>query len=160
MTHHQNFAAMGKLSWLWMNSKLHADWSTRLMMRNLIPPISLGQFEILEKDGMPVAYASWAFLSPEAELRYIKSPSKIQLEDWTSGDRMWFIDYVSPFSARHTLELKSRLRGQFGDRFARSLRVTPGCNTARVVTYFGREVQDGWRQSADTQILSHFATKS
>lgn len=150
---------MGKLSWLWMNSKLHADWSTRLMMRNLIPPVSLGQFEILEKDGLPVAYVSWAFLSPEAELRYINSPSQIKLEDWTSGDRMWFIDYVSPFSVRHTVELKSILRDRFDHRFARSLRVTPGSEKARVVTYFGKEVEEGWRKTADTQILSHFATK-
>ena len=155
-----NFVQLGQISWLWMNSKLHEDWSTRLMSRNTIPPISLGQYEILHgNDGIPVAYASWAYFSEDAELRYIRDPSLIRLEDWNSGDRLWFVDYVSPFSVKHTLALKSVLRERFSDRFARGLRVTPGGKTGRVLTYFGENVPEGWRTTADEQILSHFSDK-
>ena len=53
------------------------------MSRNTIPLISLGQYEILHgDDGIPVAYASWAYFSEDAELRYIRDPSLIRLEDW------------------------------------------------------------------------------
>jgi cytolysin-activating lysine-acyltransferase len=154
------FKELGQISWLWMNSKLHADWSTRLMTRNVIPPISLEQYKIiLNGEGLPLAYASWAFFSKEAEFRYIANPSQIQLEDWNSGDRMWFIDYISPFSIRHTLQLKSLLRDSFHDRFARALRVTPEGKTGKVLTYFGENAPDGWRNTADTQIMSHFTER-
>ncbi|WP_138465874.1 toxin-activating lysine-acyltransferase [Poseidonocella sp. HB161398] len=159
MKNDQTFGELGQISWLWMNSGLHADWSTRLMMRNVIPPVSLGQYEILREGCVPVAYASWAFFSEEAELRYIKTPSAIRLEDWTSGDRLWFIDYVSPFSLRHTLQLKSRLRARFENRFARGLRVVPGATKGRVVTYIGKDISEGWQQTADAQMMSHFAAR-
>lgn len=156
----KNFSHLGQIAWLWMNSNLHGDWSAQLMTRNVIPPISLGQYKIIQdKKGVPVAYASWAFFSEEAEFRYIAKPSQIQLQDWNSGDRMWFIDYVSPFSVRHTLHLKSLLRDQFPDRFARALRVTPKGRTGKVLTYFGENVPESWRATADAQILSHFAER-
>lgn len=157
----KNFSLLGQIAWLWMNSNLHGDWSTRLMTRNVIPPINLGQYKIIYgKEGFPVAYASWAFFSKKTEFRYIVKPSQIQLQDWNSGDRMWFIDYISPFSVRHTLHLKSLLRVEFPDRFARALRVTPKGRTGKILTYFGKNVPKGWRATADAQILSYFAERN
>lgn len=153
------FSELGRISWLWMNSSLHATWSTQAMMRNTIPPVSNGQYKIVMEGEFPVAYASWAFFSADAERRYILKSSQIQLEDWCSGERMWFIDYISPFSLRHTLKLKSLLRNSFPDTYARALRVQPGNDTGRVLTYFGREAPEGWRQRADIEILSHFTEK-
>lgn len=127
------------------------------MTRNVIPPISLGQFRIISNGTFPLAYASWAFFSPDAELRYIANPSKIDIKDWVSGDRMWFIDYISPFSPRHTLQLKSELRKMFPNRYARALRVHPDSQEGRVLTYFGKNPPDGWRAKADHDMLSHFA---
>lgn len=157
MTDMTAFDRLGKLAWLWMNSPLHASWATRIMMRNLIPPISIGQYKMLEKGDFPVAYASWAFFSEDAERRYILHPSRIELEDWTSGDRMWLIDFISPFSTRYTIKLKNGLRESFPDRYARALRVHPGGTVARVSTYTGGHVSEGWRARADAQVLSQFA---
>lgn len=155
----ENFSDLGRIAWLWMNSNLHDAWSTRLMMQNVIPPITLGQYRIISDGAFPVAYASWAFFSPEAEQRYIVSPSQIDIKDWSSGDRMWFIDYISPFSPKHTLRLKSELRDLFSNRYARALRVRPDGVEGRVLTYSGEDAPDGWRDRADAEILSHFAER-
>jgi cytolysin-activating lysine-acyltransferase len=88
-----NFYDLGRIAWLWMQSSLHQKWSTRLMMRNVIPPVSSEQFKLISEGELPVAYASWAFFSAEAEKRYIINPQLIDINDWNSGDRMWFIDY-------------------------------------------------------------------
>lgn len=149
---------LGQVAWLWMNSSLHANWSTRMMMRNVVPPIANAQIKIIRDGDFPVAYASWAFFSDEAELRYIANPSQIKLEDWRSGERLWFIDFVSPFSARHTLKLKSQLRERFPDRYARALRVKPPSETGKVMTFFGEDAPKGWRREADAQMRSHFQT--
>ena len=71
------------------------------------------------------------------------------------GDRLWFVDYVSPFSVKHTLALKSVLREKFSDRFARGLRVTPGGKTVVCLLTLG-SVPEGWRATADEQILPIF----
>lgn len=152
----QNFYNLGQIAWLWMNSDLHNAWSTRLLMRNVIPPITLGQYELITENGFPVAYASWAFFSADSELRYLLKPSQITLNDWNSGDRLWFIDYISPFSVHHTMRLKNILRSKFSDQFARALRVKAGSNAGRVPTYFGKNAPEDWRKNADFQILSHF----
>ena len=154
-----NFTDLGHIAWLWMNSRLHGGWSTRLMTRNVIPPISLGQYRIVFDGDFPVAYASWAFFSPQAELRYIANANQIDIKDWSSGDRMWFIDYISPFSTRYTRRLKSELRAMFSGRYARALRVQPEVDKGVVVTFHGAEMPDGWRVKADTEVLSHFAKR-
>ena len=159
MSTDDNFYDLGRIAWLWMNSNLHGNWSTRLMMRNVIPPVSSGQYRVIMEGGFPVAYASWAFFSAEAEKRYILNPSLIDIHDWNSGDRMWFIDYISPFSTKHTLRLKSELREIFPKRYARALRVSVDSEEGRVLTYFGTEAPDGWRKQADAEILSHFAER-
>lgn len=155
-----HFNDLGRLAWLWMNSKLHGAWSTRLMMRNLIPPINTRQYMIIEDGGVPRAYVSWAFFSKEAELRYIAHPENIQLEDWNSGDRLWLIDFISPFSRKNTLLLKQQLCDRFPTKYAHALRVRPG-NTekGRILTFFGKDAPSDGRQQAETQILEHFATR-
>lgn len=150
-------ADLGKISWLWMNSRLHAPWSTQAMMRNVIPPISHGQCRILVENEFPVAYASWAYLSEEAERRYILQPSQIRLEDWTSGNRLWFIDYVSPFSLRHSFHLNRLLRQDFSDRYARAFRVQSGKENGRIMTYRGVNAPENWRALADCEVMAHFS---
>ena len=127
------------------------------MTRNVIPPISLAQYRIISNGQFPVAYASWAFFSPEAERRYILNPTLIDIEDWNSGERMWFIDFISPFSTENTMRLKSELRSVFPNRYARALRLRRESKEGRVMTYFGDNLPEGWRTRADIEILSHFA---
>ncbi len=155
-TEPQNFTNLGYIAWLWMNSKLHQKWSSRMMLRNVIPPISLAQFKIISDGVHPLGYASWAFFSADAELRYIANPSDIEIGDWNSGSRLWFIDFISPFSPKHTLRLKSELREMFHGRYARALRVHTDLKEGRVLNYIGYQAPSGWREQADQEMLSHF----
>jgi len=139
------FTILGKLAWLWMNSPLQRDWPVELLSRFALPPIELGQYLLLEREGMPVAYCSWAHLDSRAEADYMLDASNIALADWKGGDHLWFVDWVAPFGKADSLEMKSRLEEMFPTSVARAIRVKRGNRTGRVMEFRGRDTD---RQAA------------
>lgn len=61
----------------------------------LLPPVMMGQFRIFRKDGLPAAFASWAFVSEEVEAR-LEAGGRLKPAEWRSGEIMWLIDFVAP----------------------------------------------------------------
>lgn len=119
------FEVLGKAMWLYSSSKLHRSWPVGGAVHYIIPPIELKQYALLEgSDGLPRGWASWAWLSPQAEAKYIKDPNSLVQEDWKSGDRLWFIDFISPFSFKDTIRLR-KLVGKIhaNSYLARSIRL-------------------------------------
>ncbi len=51
---------------------------------------------------MPLAYVSWARLSPEVALRYQASPRLLTTE-WRCGEQIWLVDVFTPFGGLHEL---------------------------------------------------------
>lgn len=145
---------LGKLSWLWMNSTLHRHWSVASASRFILPPITLDQIHILERDGLPVAYCSWAWLSDEAEVRYLLDPSAIEVSDWKSGDRLWFADWVAPFSASDSWALRSQMSTRFPYEVARAIRVKNGKENARVMEFKGPRLPS---DVSKTRLASYYA---
>lgn len=152
MTSQDKFHAYGKISWLWANSKLHKSWSTAQQARFILPAVETRQYHIVEDNGVPVAYCSWAFITVDAEARFIVSPNSLQPEEWTSGDRLWFIDWVSPFRTKHTWELQRAMSRKFPDQVARAYRVKPKNEKARVATFVGTELARGSSHSIRRQL--------
>ena len=132
---------LGKIAWIWMNSPLHVSWSVQLLSRFLLPPIQAKQYLLIERDGYPVAYCSWAFLSKAAEFKYMIDPSDISVEDWAGGDRLWFVDWVAPFSKNDSISMKNELIHQFPHSLARAIRVKKDKTTARVMEFKGRQLE-------------------
>lgn len=147
------FTVLGKLAWLWMNSPLHHDWEVDLLSRFALPPIELGQYLLLEREGMPVAYCSWAHLDSRAEAAYMLDASNIALADWQGGDHLWFVDWVAPFGKADSLELKNRLADKFPTSVARAIRVKRGSRTGRVMEFRGRDVD---RQAAHELLAGYY----
>lgn len=88
---------LGHVSWLWASSPLHRNWPVSLFAINVLPAIQANQYALLTRDDYPVAYCSWANLSLENEIKYLNDVTSLVAEDWTSGDRKWFIDWIAPF---------------------------------------------------------------
>lgn len=88
---------LGNIVWLWASSPLHRNWPVSLFAINVLPAIQTNQYALLTRDGFPVAYCSWADLSLENEVKYLNDVTSLIAEDWTSGDRKWFIDWIAPF---------------------------------------------------------------
>ncbi|KZL22628.1 toxin-activating lysine-acyltransferase [Pseudovibrio sp. Ad37] len=133
----QKLLTYGKIAWLWSNSELHKDWTVNLQAGFALPAIAKEQFCIVEQGGFPVAYCSWAFFDQETEEKYILNPSLLNPDSWNCGDRLWFIDWISPFSARYTWALRSEMAKQFPTKIARALRVKKGNSRGRIATFAG-----------------------
>lgn len=136
-----NFSTLGKVMWLWSHSALHRRWPIESAIHYIIPAIEKAQCRLLvNEEGMPIGYASWAWLSAEAEKRYILDPNSLRYQDWQSGERLWFIDFIAPFSFRDTIKLR-RLMGKIhGNSYlARSIRLRKN-NKAEVFEHMGGSV--------------------
>lgn len=101
--------ALGSAVWLWMHSPAHREAPLHTLNTLLLPAIGTRQFLIASEHGRPVAYAAWCWFSAEAEQRYLKNPAvTLHPDDWRSGDRLWFVDWVTPFG--HSARLASLVR--------------------------------------------------
>jgi cytolysin-activating lysine-acyltransferase len=153
LTTPEKYDVLGKLAWLWMNSPLHRNWQVNLLSGFALPPIELGQYLLLERDGLPVAYCSWAHLSSQAEVAYMLNASHIALADWNGGDHLWFVDWVAPFGKADSWELKRQLAEKFPTSVARAIRVKRDSGKARVMEFRGPQTD---RLAARETLTRHF----
>jgi hemolysin-activating ACP:hemolysin acyltransferase len=65
--------------------------------KNLVAPIFKDQALVMVRDEKIVAYCSWAFLSDEAQAKYIKDSNSLDITDWNSGSNIWLVDVVCPY---------------------------------------------------------------
>jgi cytolysin-activating lysine-acyltransferase len=93
-------AILGDISWLMMESPWHRGRIVADFVRLSLPPIKHRQFRLFYNGKIPIAFISWALLSPEAERRYLDDPYSLQPEDWTSGKAIYLVDCVA---ARNTM---------------------------------------------------------
>ena len=98
--------AFGAAAWLMMHSSAHRNAPLQLLGSLVLPAIRHRQFVIASDNGQPVFYLAWAWLDAEAESRYLRLPPQSMLaSDWTSGDRLWLLDWIAPFG--HTRALRA-----------------------------------------------------
>lgn len=88
---------------------LHRDAPLHTLPDLLLPVIKHRQYVVATEQGRPVFFMSQAWLSPEAEARYLTQPAILMPQsDWNSGDRMWVCDWVAPFG--HTPDMSRLVR--------------------------------------------------
>ena len=152
-----NFKDYGHLSWLWSNSPLHREWSINLQARFLIPPIYLKYYTIIfDHNNMPVAYCSWAMMNQNSESKYLENPSYLEPTAWNSGNRLWIIDFVSPFSPKFTKILYNRLINLFPTQHAYAIRVKENSTTARILSFTGAKMDRIERKKIKTFMFNDF----
>lgn len=83
--------------WLMMSAPSHKHLFLADLEWLVVPPVMAGQYRVFKRDGVPVAYASWGFLTEEAEERLIAGDTRLKPADWSAGDKAWLIDLTAPF---------------------------------------------------------------
>lgn len=146
--------AFGAGVWLWMQLPRHRQLAVKNLETRLLEPIRQGQYVLVctgkhNRQRDPVALLLYACLNARAESRYIKDPSApLAPNDWRSGDRLWLIDWVSPFG--QSLQLRHQMLELFARQTARSLHRHPRWNASRVKTWLGdtcsRDAAQAWWQ--------------
>ncbi|MDY1038623.1 toxin-activating lysine-acyltransferase [Lelliottia sp. CFBP8978] len=143
---------LGATVWLWMHSPMHRDAPLHALPTLLLPIIKRQQYVLAVENGRPIFFLSWAWLNEEAEARYLTRPSiEMKEEDWDSGDRIWFCDWITPFG--HTAAMKTLIRHDiFPDHCWRALYHRGEERGKRVVMFHGTHVT---RESAKHWQLNH-----
>lgn len=123
----------GDLAFLAMRSTHHRAMPVSVLRAALEPPILLGQYKIFRFDGVPRGALTWAWLSDEAEARYLDGEG-FRFEDWRSGETLWIIDFLAPYRGLAAGMVRWVMRdGSMPQRQFRFRRVTGGRHTRRVV---------------------------
>lgn len=94
---HETLAALvGGIALLMAGTPSHRHLSMADLEWLVLPAIARRQIRVFRARGRAAAYASWAFLTEEAEQRLLGAEPRLKPEDWQSGDRAWIIDLIAP----------------------------------------------------------------
>lgn len=113
---------LGEIVTLWARSPYHRVATIEDLGRLVVAPCLQGYAVTLRDDaGKLVAWATWALLSNRAEKGFVSGDRQLQIDDWTSGQRLWIIDVVAPHGHGPAIvrKLRERLR-QLGYRGRRA----------------------------------------
>ena len=156
--------AVGQIVWLLTQSPLHRELRLKDLEWSIMPAVMKEQFRIfrfgplpapdpatlpagLDKamiEQLPLGVAIWANLSAEAEAK-LERGERLDLADWTSGDRTWLIELISPFANAENKLLEVMLTdlatGPFRARSFSLHRTDPQTGTREKVT-FDRHLQE------------------
>lgn len=122
---------LGEMVWLYSLSPIHRDWPISGIHRWLLPPLLNKQYRIYHRGTRPVGFVTWAWLSPKVEAAFVQNTRNLKPGDWTSGDRLWSIDFIAPFGdAKHIIkDLRNNI---FPNDVARSLHAKADSHTIRI----------------------------
>lgn len=152
---------LGAMAWLLMHSPQHRQLPLHMLGTLVLPPVKAGQYLLLSESGpsdsaqktapeTPVACVAWANLSAQAEACYLSDHLQgLQPDEWSSGDRMWFIHWVAPFG--HTQALRRLVLEHIPNFCARALHHRGMEHGLRVNTFRGKHVtaqtaRQWWRE--------------
>lgn len=62
----------------------------------VIPPIALQQYRLVQRNGTPAGFVSWALVSEAVEEQLQQPDFRLRPQDWKSGERVWIVDVVAP----------------------------------------------------------------
>lgn len=125
---------LGNAVWLLTQTQTHKHLFIGDLEWLIMPPLALDQFRLWRQGNMPVAFATWAFMSDEAEERMMQGVRRISPMDWKSGDNLWLMDMIAPFGGEEGALKELREKIFPGKRF-KTLQPAPSGEGMAVVEW-------------------------
>ncbi|MBF0454695.1 MAG: toxin-activating lysine-acyltransferase [Magnetococcales bacterium] len=125
---------LGQVAGLMIASPNHKHFFLSDLEWLVVPPVMLRQCTLFRHQGRPVGYASWAYLSEEAENRIKAGHPRLRPDEWKGGDRLWLIDVVGPQEAQNEL-LKQLREKVFKGKKVKTLQPAPDGQGMAVVEW-------------------------
>ncbi|MFN2260047.1 MAG: toxin-activating lysine-acyltransferase [Parasphingopyxis sp.] len=92
----------GEITWLFTQSSIHKVLPISVLETLAMPAILNEQLFVFRDGDQPVGVALWAYCNEAAEKKLdagvLSKGNMFTLEDWKSGDRIWLVDLVAPFT--------------------------------------------------------------
>lgn len=101
---------IGKIIMLMSDSDVYFGDSLYALKRNISAPLYSNKALLYFIENKLVGYCSWAWLTDDAEQKYIENSNSLEIIDWSIGDKLWLIDVVAPYESKHALNLMKYVR--------------------------------------------------
>lgn len=93
---------LGAVAWLMLNQPGTRHTLLSELDWRVMPALALDQAKLYLRDDTPVAFVSWAILSPQVAGRFASAPHQLAPADWRSGQleadgQVWLVDLMAPF---------------------------------------------------------------
>lgn len=88
---------LGPVTWLMLQQPHTRHTLLSELEWRVIPALMHDQAKLYMRDELPIAFASWARLSPSVAQRYRTPPHQLSYTDWNSGEDLWLVDVIAPF---------------------------------------------------------------
>lgn len=86
---------LGTAAWLCSMSVEHRNKPFSTIESDLLPPLLLKQFRVVNDQSLPIAFLTWARASSEVRQK-IESKQELFLTDWSSGEQIVVVDCIAP----------------------------------------------------------------
>lgn len=89
---------LGEVVWLLAQSRKHRHFALSDLEWMVAPPLALRQYRVFRDNNRPVGVAFWAYVGEETDRKLTEGNHRLRPDEWKSGETLWLIDLVSPFS--------------------------------------------------------------
>src|SRR5574343_1498135 len=136
----KKFKLIGEIASLMISSDLHITYKLKDIRDIFMPAVDANQFRIYHnKEGYPVGFICWAFLSDEVDKLYGEGKYKLKPQDWNSGENGWIIELIAPFG--HGKQIISELRRKiFPNKTGKALVFSKDRKELKVINIRGERV--------------------
>lgn len=90
-------ATLGAATSVMLASPMHRHVFLTELEWLLVPAIGLGQIRVFHHDTVPVAFATWAFLSADVSKRFRQGMGRLKPNEWHCGDELWLVELCAPY---------------------------------------------------------------
>jgi cytolysin-activating lysine-acyltransferase len=125
---------LGPVAWLMMRHPNTRHISLSDLEWRVMPALVLEQAKLFMREGMPLAFVSWARLSDDAALRFRTPAHRLAQADWQSGGQVWLVDVFTPFGGAAEL-IKDLRENVFSGEAVHQLGPVMGDGLAQVVRW-------------------------
>ena len=89
---------LGEITSLLLLSKVHRKYQVRDIADVILPTINLNQFRIYrDKNKQPIGLVTWGYFNEATEREYLSGKSVLSEKELTSGDILYFLDFIAPY---------------------------------------------------------------
>lgn len=89
---------MGGVVWLAQASKLHKNYSVKMLLERVGPALNYGQFRYYEtKENLPLAFCCWCYMNDKSLEDILVTGREPELNEWDAGENLYFVEMIAPF---------------------------------------------------------------
>lgn len=77
------------------DAPVQQQYPLRVLYMRLWPAMQHQHYELMWRDGHPVAYVNWAWLTHATSHTYRDTQCMLTETDWTAGEQLWFMEIIA-----------------------------------------------------------------